>query len=109
LYRRKDTGEFTTIEEAPVGAMWYADWMPTAWKGQDGHALFVKTPGGDWGIDMRASNCTKPDDNVHKCWVRHGAPPDVTVDKNGLTCAAGAGSIVIGNYHGFLRNGYLED
>ncbi len=27
------------------------------------------------------------------------------VDKNGLTCAAGAGSIQAGDYHGFLRDG----
>lgn len=56
-----------------------------------------------------ASNCTMPDDKNHKCWVRHGRPEDGTlhVDKNGHTCAAGAGSIVAGNYHGFLHNGHL--
>jgi len=59
-------------------------------------------------IDSRASNCTLPDDNVHKCWVRHGEAPNFTVDKNGATCAAGAGSIQTSNWHGFLRNGVFE-
>jgi hypothetical protein len=27
------------------------------------------------------------------------------VDKNGNTCAAGAGSIITGKWHGFLHNG----
>ena len=48
-------------------------------------------------------------DNVHKCWVRHGRPEDGTlhVDKNGKTCAAGAGSILTSKWHGFLHNGHL--
>jgi len=62
-------------------------------------------------IDSRASNCTMPDDNAHRCWVRHGRPEDGTlhVDKNGLTCAAGGGSILAGNYHGFLHHGHLVE
>jgi hypothetical protein len=39
--------------------------------------------------------------------VRHGEAPNITVDKNGVTCGAGAGSIQCGSYHGFLRNGEL--
>jgi hypothetical protein len=31
----------------------------------------------------------------------------LTVDKNGDTCAAGAGSILTPAWHGFLRNGEL--
>lgn len=46
-----------------------------------------------------------PDDAEHRCWIRHGEPPLITVDKNGLTCAAGAGSIQCRDYHGFLRDG----
>jgi hypothetical protein len=41
--------------------------------------------------------------------VRHGTPPDVTVDKNGLTCNAGGGSIQVPGWHGFLRNGELVE
>lgn len=58
---------------------------------------------------------TKPDSTYkryvdarpHKCWVRHGEPPDLHVDKAGVTCNAGAGSILSGDYHGFLHNGFL--
>lgn len=75
-------------------------------EGCDGRHLFVITPDGqDWDIDGRASNCTRPDDDVHRCWVRHGEAPGITVDKRGNTCAAGAGSIAMPGYHGFLRNG----
>lgn len=111
LYRRRDTGEIVTIEEAPPGAMWDARWLADipAWRGPDGRSLVVKLPNGrEWCIDGRASNCTMPKDDVHKCWVRSGEPPDLTVGKSGNTCAAGAGSIQAGDYHGFLRNGRFE-
>lgn len=107
LYRRADNGETVTLRDAPDGAMWDAYWMPR--KGPDGRSLMVKCPGGgEWNIDSRASNCTMPDDSEHRCWVRHGEPPAITVDKNGLTCAAGAGSIQAGGYHGFLRGGVFN-
>lgn len=74
----------------------------------EGPQLTVVCPNGaEWTIDSRASNCTLPYDYEHRCWVRHGDPPNVTVDKNGLTCAAGGGSIQAGDYHGFLQNGVL--
>lgn len=109
LYRRKDTGALVTLRDAPPGAMWDAWWLhdleggmlggPTA----DGRVLMVKCPNGrEWCIDGRASNCGSPKDDKHKCWIRHGEPPDLVVDKNGLTCSAGAGSIAAGDYHGFL-------
>ena len=67
-----------------------------------------KLPNGrEWDIDSRCSNCTLPDDRIHRCWVRHGEPPNIHVDKNGHTCSAGAGSILAGDYHGFLHNGEL--
>lgn len=73
-----------------------------------GPQLTVILPGGHpWNIDGRASNCTLPEDFEHRCWVRHGEPPAITVDKDGLTCAAGAGSIQVDGWHGFLRNGEL--
>lgn len=74
----------------------------------EGPQLTVVCPNGsEWTIDSRASNCTLRYDYEHRCWVRHGEPPMVTVDKNGLTCAAGGGSIQAGDYHGFLQNGIL--
>lgn len=76
------------------------------WSNCDGNHLMAILPNGyEWDIDGRASNCTKKDDKTHRCWCRHGEPPIITVDKNGDTCSAGAGSILSGNYHGFLRNG----
>lgn len=108
-------GKLWTLRDAPVGACWNAFWLAdsAAWAGPDGRSLVVKCPNGettwDWCIDQRASNCTLPDDDVHKCWVRHGSPEEGTlhVDKNGHTCGAGAGSIALPNWHGFLHNGHL--
>jgi hypothetical protein len=118
FYRAADGREFL-LREAPPGACWDAWWMYRDSKnaprgrdrtGPDGRFLIVKCPNGhDWMVDWRASNCTMREDNEHRCWVRHGRPEDGTlhVDKNGLTCAAGAGSIVAGDYHGFLHNGWF--
>lgn len=110
-YRRADTGEiFACLAAVPPGGMWDADWMHDCiGPNTDGRVLVVKLPNGnDWIIDSRASNCTLPNDDNHRWWVRHGEPPNITVDKlGGPTCAAGAGSILSGNYHGFLRNGEL--
>lgn len=124
LYRRADTGELVSLRgrtssgspdappPAPPGAMWDAWWMPDtpAWNGPDGMALMVRLPDGhDWLVDAEAANCTRPGDPAHKCWVRHGDPrlAQVTVDKDGETCAAGAGSIASAGYHGFLHGGIL--
>lgn len=72
------------------------------------HVWAVLPDGHAWDIDARASNCTRPDE-PHHCWVRHNDPETetaiFTVDKDGDTCAAGAGSIDDGTYHGFLTNG----
>lgn len=107
LYRRDDTGDETTLREAPPGAMWDAVWLP--WKGPDGRCLVVKCPDGfDWVIDGVASNCTSREDKGHRCWLRTGTPPRITVGKNApgqRTCGAGAGSIGTPGYHGFLRDG----
>lgn len=132
LYRRIDTGEIGPFlnpgeKGTPVGAMWWSDWNDEwgyrrrqnyDWPGRkdqpyryhpdaQGRCLYVQTPGGSWCIDSRASNCTMPKDNNHRCWVRHGEPPNVTVDKSGDTCKAGAGSIQAGDWHGYLRKGEL--
>ena len=102
-------GKKAAFEDLGPGAMYFADWYQR--KGPDGHHLIVITPGGPWHVDGRASNCTRPTDYVHYCWVRHGEPPNITVDKNGDTCGCGC-SIGQGpgfrDYHGFLRNGRLE-
>lgn len=108
IYVRPDTGERFEegADKMPPGAMYNAFWVGDYAQGPDGMSLVVICPGGKaWHIDSRASNCDMPDDNVHRCWVRHGVPPLITVDKNGVTCGAGAGSILQPNYHGFLTNG----
>lgn len=109
-YKREDNGLYLSLRKAPPGAMYDATWLHghKRWVGLDGAAWHVVCPNGcTWHIDGQASNCTMPNDDVHKCWVRHGKAPNFTVDKNGTTCAAGAGSIICGDYHGFLQNGSL--
>lgn len=122
IYNRVDTGDNYTLRDAPIGAMWDAWWMSVHCRGLDGLHLICRIPGGsgrhDWHVDSRASNCTLPNDNEHKCWVRHGDPRDpqgvttgqkLHVDKNGKTCSAGAGSIATPGWHGFLHNGHLTE
>jgi hypothetical protein len=75
-----------------------------------GHLVCVLPNGHEWDIEGRANNCTLPEERTHRCWVRHGDPDKgepVHVDKAGHTCAAGAGSIAVTGYHGFLHNGVL--
>lgn len=121
LYRRTDTGDLRVLHEtagapfapaAEPGACWDAEWLPDDFHGPDGIALTVRCPGGHtWHVDSRAANCGRPDDSTHACWVRHGDPREcrLTVDKDGDTCSAGAGSILTPNWHGFLRNGELVE
>jgi hypothetical protein len=121
FWKRAGTEEIKRrISDFGVGAMWLVTWYNRTdgsngervrygsdWDNQFEPPLMVHTPGGDWNIDSRASNCTLKNDRLHRCWIRHGVPPNITVDKAGKTCAAGAGSIQAGSYHGFLRNGQL--
>lgn len=84
------------------------DFVCPYWDNCTGRHLHVILPNGhDWDVDSRARNCTLPQERTHRCWVRHGDPPDVTVDKAWHTCAAGAGSIGVPGWHGFLRSGHL--
>lgn len=133
VFRRAETGEEFTLNTAPPGAMWNAYWFVTRdheWVGPDGKSMEVVCPNGvRWNIDSRANNCDSPCENCgapwnkhdydkcsgykdakpHKCWIRHGEPPLLTVDKDGgPTCGAGAGSIQAGDYHGFLRHGEFD-
>lgn len=100
------------------GDLYYADWLDCSerekcvykWTNCTGKHLYAVLPNGSmWDINSRANNCTMPEDTTHRCWVRHGEVPDIHVDKQGHTCAAGAGSIVSGNYHGFLIKGHFID
>ena len=112
LYRRVDgTDDRVSVLRPAPGAMWFSESCFCQHDPPCESHLMAVCPGANyaWDIDSRAANCTKPEDRTHRCWVRHGEPPNVTVDKNGSTCEAGAGSIVVGAYHGFLRNGRFTD
>jgi hypothetical protein len=103
------TGELITLDEAAIGACWDAWWYKR--KGPDGRALVVKCPDGyEWAVDQRCRACTLPTESHHHCWVRHGSPEDgsLHIDKDGLTCGAGAGSIMTGKWHGYLDHGLLR-
>lgn len=109
-------GRLYLSSHLPTGTIYrYPCWRGTDgtqpchdWDNCPGEHLHVVCPNGrHWDIDGRASNCTLPQDRTHRCWVRHGDPPQITVDKSGQTCSAGAGSIQIGDYHGFLQDGNL--
>lgn len=112
LYLRPSNGQVLERDKFGPGAMWDCEWYHDTpfWCGSDGRSLMVILPNGhEWHIDGPCSNCTLPDDKTHKCWCRSGEIPKITVDKNCNTCSAGAGSILAGNYHGFLRDGVLVD
>lgn len=89
---------------------YWGDACPNSYgKGGRGlHNAKLALNGHHWDIDSRASNCTKPSDTTHRCWVRTGTPPNVTAGKSGNTCSAGAGSILVPGWHGFLTNGELR-
>lgn len=97
------------------GDMYWAPWMHEGsgclyWsncKDPRGHLIVVMPDGGYWDTDSRASNCTMKGDKTHRCWIKHGEAPNLTVDKKGHTCKAGAGSIQMVSWHGYLRNGEL--
>ncbi len=114
LYRLPD-GTLKVSNELPPGALYDASYLHDIYPMPDGICLVGVCPNGHhWIVDSRASNCTMPDDNVHRCWIRHGDPRTgpVHVDKEGHSCKAGAGSIMCGgdpgsekHYHGHLHNG----
>lgn len=90
--QKQVVGTQMTLHDAPVGAMWLADWL--LGKGGKEHeekrkgepALMLRTPGGDWNIDGRSSN------NEGIGWSRTGAPP-LVVAKPSIQC---------NSYHGWL-------
>lgn len=122
--RSLETGEIRSQRELPAGALFAvsreredgAELHPDKWPpiGRDGRSIVCLVPGNGgpswWYIDSKASNCTRRDAPGHRCWVRHGTVGEqLHVDKNGDTCSAGAGSISMPGYHGFLHNGHLTE
>lgn len=125
IFQCLETANRREGKDLPIGALYAVDregctdrngWPPAAPHDGLSIACVCLGRGGPesrhhWYIENRASNCTKPEDKDHRCWVRHGTVGDkLTVDKQGLTCAAGAGSFFMGpnnEWHGFLRDGKL--
>jgi hypothetical protein len=103
LYRRIDTGEVFTLSNAPLGAMWLADWYPEKHRGPDGLSLIVNTPGGHWMVDQKA-----PDGSG---WTRTGTPPNVTANPSILfhPHRYEGDPEPHGGYHGWLRDGRLVE
>lgn len=93
IYRRTDTGSLMTLRDAPPGAMWDAG---APWdKGPDGRSLHVSLPP-NGGLDYW---CVDGPAKGGGSWTRTGEPPLVTANP----------SILTPRYHGFLRNGWLEE
>jgi len=82
-----------TLDGAPPGAMYYADWYP--WKGPDGRCLVVKTPAGEWIVD-------RPPSSGRSAWTRTGTPPNVTANPSILFPGPKG-------FHGWLRDGMLVE
>lgn len=92
LYRSPLDGTEFITSQAPIGAMWNADWMSSWMNKQDGMCLTLQTPAGPWPIDGPSSNGPG--------WERTGIPPKVTANP----------SIHFpGQFHGWLRDGILVD
>jgi hypothetical protein len=111
-------GREVTSGELPPGAMFDAWWLHDHMEMSDGITLMVVLPNGvHWSPDSRASNCTRPDDKEHCCWVRRGDPRTgmVHVERQpgDDTCSAGQNSISSlpqedpHHYHGHLNRGWL--
>jgi hypothetical protein len=94
IYIRQDTGEETTLRDAPVGAMYDAPWLHTMHRYRciDGQTLIIKLPdGGEWVIDGESIS--------GGYWERTGKPPVITARP----------SILSSRYHGWLTAGLLSD
>lgn len=95
LWTRSDGGPMTTLEDAPVGAMYDAYWAKDRDRGwPDGISLVVRTPGGDWFLDRHEQK-----------WQRTGKIPKVTADPSILIHRDDGTP----GYHGWLRDGVLVD
>lgn len=76
------------------------------WDGCAGFLIVELPCGHHVDVGHRASNCSKPDDKKHRCWVVESPLPNLTLGKNGDTCDAGQGSIICHcGWHGFVCNG----
>lgn len=99
LYRRDDTGEIMTFEDAPPGAMIDAWWMGEN-KGPDGKNLYLKLPNGhEWWVDGPSRDING---KQGAGWTRTGTPPNITA-RPSIWARQGSPD----DWHGFLTNGVL--
>ncbi len=118
IMRNCDTGEELPMRDLPPGSL-YVNKLQKHTNPVDGLCVTCVIPFNDpkyaektthWNIESYASNCDRREDKEHHCWVRHGTFRGVIhVDKQGNTCNAGAGSISVPGFHGFLHHGVLKD
>lgn len=97
LWRTPDGGLFTK-RELPPGSMYWLDarFLAVSYEVPGGQCLCVKLPDGvDWWIDGEANNAPRGQPG----WQRSGTPPKVTANP----------SILTSRYHGWLRDGFLEE
>lgn len=119
IWKRTDNGADVSLRDNSPGSMWFAPWLNSQTRYAnlpDGPLCVICPDGHCWEIDGRASNCTLPHDNLHRCWIRSGTPPAITVSKEGgptcgCGCSIGTPGKVPGtyNWHGFLRDGVFVE
>lgn len=109
IFQRVDNGEKIASSDLPPGAMYWEREQPYLTPDRIPTLVVILPNKHHWYLNSRASNCTKKEDNEHRCWCVHGESPKVTVDKSCNTCNAGGGSILVGDYHGHLINGELVE
>ena len=64
-----------------------------------------------YGIQIAGHlTASKPNDVIHRCWVKHTQDgiENMTIDKNGITCNAGSGSILQGKLARLYSQGNVD-
>lgn len=92
-YRRSDTGQILTLDEAPVGAMWDGYDKPVWWGvGLDRLRVLLRTPAGDVSLD-----------DSRAAYLRTGIPPCITLKAKD----PGEAVVRVGDYCAALTDGVL--
>lgn len=107
LFQNSETSELVTMDDIPVGGVWYHDTLKEIFFGPDKKCLIVRTPGGDWCPDSPDANCGMLEDKLHKCWIRRGEPSKLSIDRNGILCSRPDGLAQVGRWLGSVQDGYI--
>jgi hypothetical protein len=92
LWTRTDNGDNFTLDKAPPGSMYYAEWYESSGIGPDGKHLVVVTPAGHWLLDQKSHS-----------WTRTGTIPRITASPSILFRAQDGKEL----YHAHLIDGVL--